>query len=53
MTTNSAIEFLVWLLMVASVIAVVANRLRIPYTIALVMGGLVLARYIASPPSRA
>ncbi len=42
MTTNSAIEFLVWLLMVASVIAVVANRLRIPYTIALVMGGLVL-----------
>ena len=42
MTPNSAIEFLVWLLIVASVIAVVASRLRIPYTVALVIGGLVL-----------
>jgi CPA1 family monovalent cation:H+ antiporter len=42
MTPNSAIEFLIWLLIVASVIAVVASRLRIPYTVALVIGGLVL-----------
>jgi CPA1 family monovalent cation:H+ antiporter len=31
-----------WLLIVASVIAVVASRLRIPYTAALVIGGLIL-----------
>ena len=42
MTPDSAIQFLVWLLIVASVIAVVASRLRIPYTVALVIGGLVL-----------
>jgi CPA1 family monovalent cation:H+ antiporter len=42
MTTNSAVEFLMWLLIAASVIAVVAARLRIPYTVALVLGGLVL-----------
>jgi CPA1 family monovalent cation:H+ antiporter len=42
MTPGSAIQFLLWLLIVASVIAVVANRLRIPYTVALVIGGLVL-----------
>jgi CPA1 family monovalent cation:H+ antiporter len=42
MTPNSAIEFLIWLLIVASVVAVVASRLRIPYTVALVIGGLVL-----------
>ena len=42
MTPNSAIEFLIWLLIVASIIAVVASRLRIPYTVALVIGGLVL-----------
>jgi CPA1 family monovalent cation:H+ antiporter len=42
MTPNSAIEFLIWLLIVASVIAVVASRLKIPYTVALVIGGLVL-----------
>jgi monovalent cation:H+ antiporter, CPA1 family len=42
MTPNTAIEFLVWLLIVASIIAVVANRVRIPYTVALVIGGLVL-----------
>jgi Na+:H+ antiporter len=41
-TPDSAIQFLVWLLIVASVVAVVANRLRIPYTVALVIGGLVL-----------
>lgn len=42
MTTNSAVEFLIWLLIAASVIAVLAARLRIPYTVALVIGGLVL-----------
>jgi len=42
MTTNSAVEFLMWLLIAASVIAVVAARFRIPYTVALVLGGLVL-----------
>jgi Na+:H+ antiporter len=42
MTTNSAIEFLIWLLIAASVIAVLAGRFRIPYTVALVIGGLVL-----------
>jgi CPA1 family monovalent cation:H+ antiporter len=42
MTTNSAVEFLMWLLIAASVIAVVAARLKLPYTVALVLGGLVL-----------
>ena len=42
MTTNAAIEFLIWLLIAASVIAVLAGRLRIPYTVALVIGGLAL-----------
>lgn len=42
MTPGSAIQFLLWLLIVASAIAVISNRLRIPYTVALVMGGLVL-----------
>lgn len=35
-------EFLIWLLMIASVVAVIAIRLRIPYTVALVLGGLAL-----------
>lgn len=42
MTPNTAIEFLVWLLIVAAIISVLASRLRIPYTVALVIGGLVL-----------
>lgn len=42
MTTNAAVEFLLWLLIAASVIAVVSARLRIPYTVALVIGGLIL-----------
>ena len=42
MTTNTAIEFLVWTLIAASLIAVLAARLRIPYTVALVIGGLAL-----------
>jgi len=42
MTTTYAVEFLMWLLIAASLIAVLASRLRIPYTVALVLGGLVL-----------
>lgn len=42
MQTHLVIEFIIWLLIAASVIAVVAARLRIPYTVALVVGGLVL-----------
>ena len=42
MTTDFAVEFLVWVLIAASVIAVLAARLRIPYTVALVLGGLAL-----------
>lgn len=41
--TNSAVEFLVTLLIAASVIAIVAKRLRFPYTVALVVGGLMLS----------
>ncbi len=42
MTPDTAIHFLLWLLIVASIVAVIASRLRIPYTVALVIGGLVL-----------
>jgi CPA1 family monovalent cation:H+ antiporter len=42
MTAHSTIEFLIWLLIAASLIAVLATRLRIPYTVALVIGGLLL-----------
>jgi monovalent cation:H+ antiporter, CPA1 family len=42
MTPTSAIEFLMWLLIAASVIAVLATRFRVPYTVALVLGGLAL-----------
>ncbi|MGB7281079.1 MAG: Na+/H+ antiporter [Candidatus Acidiferrum sp.] len=42
MTPASAIEFLIWLLIAASVIAVLAARFRMPYTVALVLGGLAL-----------
>jgi len=43
MTPSSGIEFLVWLLIVAAIIAMLAKRLRIPYTVSLVLGGLLLA----------
>lgn len=43
MTPTSGIEFLVWLLIAASINAMLANRLRIPYTVSLVVGGLPLA----------
>jgi CPA1 family monovalent cation:H+ antiporter len=39
---SSTIEFLMWLLIAASVIAVIAIRVRIPYAVALVLGGLAL-----------
>lgn len=42
MTTNHSVEFLVWLLIAASVIAVFSARLKIPYTVALVLGGLAI-----------
>jgi CPA1 family monovalent cation:H+ antiporter len=45
MTPSTTIQFLVWLLLAASIIAVVAARLRIPYTVALVVGGLVLGSF--------
>jgi len=42
MTPSFAIEFLVWMLIAAAVIGAVANFVRIPYTVALVLGGLTL-----------
>jgi len=45
MTVGSQIEFLIWMLIAASVIALAAARLRIPYTVALVLGGLVLGSF--------
>jgi CPA1 family monovalent cation:H+ antiporter len=42
MPTDRAVDFLLWLLIAASIIAVIAQRLRIPYTVALVLGGLAL-----------
>jgi Na+:H+ antiporter len=45
MTTNFAVEFLILVLIVASIIAVIAARLRIPYTVALVLGGLALGSF--------
>jgi monovalent cation:H+ antiporter, CPA1 family len=43
MMANSSVEFLIWLLIAASVIAVIAKRIGIPYTVALVLGGLLLS----------
>jgi CPA1 family monovalent cation:H+ antiporter len=42
MTPTSGIEFLVWLLIAAAIIAMLAKRLRIAYTVSLVLGGLFL-----------
>jgi CPA1 family monovalent cation:H+ antiporter len=42
-TATSAVEFLIWLLIAASAIAMLAKRLRAPYTVALVAGGLLLS----------
>lgn len=43
MNANSSVDFLIWLLIAASVIAVIAKRIGIPYTVALVLGGLLLS----------
>jgi CPA1 family monovalent cation:H+ antiporter len=42
-TATSAVEFLIWLLIAASAIAMLAKRFRVPYTVALVAGGLMLS----------
>lgn len=42
MATNHGVEFLIWLLIAASAIAVFSARLKIPYTVALVLGGLAI-----------
>jgi CPA1 family monovalent cation:H+ antiporter len=42
MTPSTTVQFLILLLIVAALIAVAAARLRIPYTVALVLGGLLL-----------
>ncbi len=42
MSTNFVVEFLIGMLIAASVIALIAARLRIPYTVALVLGGLAI-----------
>jgi monovalent cation:H+ antiporter, CPA1 family len=43
MTAISGVEFLIWLLIAASTIGVLTKYLRIPYTVALVLGGLLLS----------
>ena len=52
MTPSSTIEFLIWMLIAASLIAVLAARLRVPYTVALVVGGLLLGSFHL-PPAKA
>lgn len=42
MSPASIIEFLLWLLIAASLIALVTKRLKVPYTVALVAGGLLI-----------
>ena len=42
MSASSTVEFLMWLLIAASVIALLAIRSRVPYMVALVLGGLAL-----------
>ena len=45
MTPTSGVEFLIWLLIAASILAVLAKYLRIPYTVALVLGGVLLSLF--------
>jgi len=45
MSPSLAVEFLLSLLVAAAIIAVVAAHLRVPYTVALVLGGLALGSY--------
>ena len=51
MTPTSGVEFLVWLLIVAAIIAMFAKRLRIPYTVPLVVGGVLLGALHIPLPS--
>lgn len=51
MTPTSGVEFLVWLLIVAAIIAMFAKRLRIPYTVSLVVGGVLLGALHIPLPS--
>jgi Na+:H+ antiporter len=41
-TPSTFIEFLLWLLVAASIVAVISNHFHVPYTVALVLGGLLL-----------
>ena len=41
-TANTAVVYLIWLLIAASVIAMLAKRLHVPYSVALVLGGLLV-----------
>jgi len=45
MTPSCGIEFLAWLLIVAAIIAMLAKRLRIPYTVSVLQGTGLLAVY--------
>ncbi|MGH9502675.1 MAG: Na+/H+ antiporter [Terriglobales bacterium] len=45
MSPSATVEFLLWLLIAAAVIAVLAARWKIPYTVALVIGGLILGSF--------
>jgi Kef-type K+ transport system membrane component KefB len=42
MTPSSTMEFLIGLMLAASVVAIITERLRIPYPLALVLVGLAL-----------
>lgn len=42
MSPASIVEFLLWLLIAASIIALAAKRFRVPYTVALVAGGFII-----------
>jgi monovalent cation:H+ antiporter, CPA1 family len=44
-TTNHVVELLVWFLIAASAIAVIAAKLKVPYTIALVIAGLFIGAF--------
>ncbi|MFZ0960597.1 MAG: hypothetical protein WAO35_06795 [Terriglobia bacterium] len=43
MTATSAVQYPIWLLIAASAIAVLVKGLQIPYTVALVLAGLLLS----------
>jgi CPA1 family monovalent cation:H+ antiporter len=51
MTPSTAVEFLIWLLIAASIIAILAQRVGIPYTVSLVVGGLLLGAIRLPLPS--